>query len=171
LCQRLRRTDEAFAEIALLQLPIRLAKAMLRLLDQQTNSVSAKGAKIHFISPYGLLFVGGGTTSVKGYWIQYNNPGTFLAWATADITYKEFYIVQVDVGEWETRTRFITQTVFDTALVTVNPRDYCQRSRPHRRCWLARPDLSWRWPSRLVATAAKDRLNFRRKSAHAVCGS
>ena len=28
------------------------------------------------------------------------------------------------------------------------------RSRPHRRCWPARPDLCWRRPSRLAATAA-----------------
>jgi hypothetical protein len=33
--------------------------------------------------------------------------------------------------------------------------------RPHRRCWPARPDLCWRWRSRLVATATEDRLNFR----------
>jgi len=31
--------------------------------------------------------------------------------------------------------------------------------RPHRRCWPARPDPCWRWPSRLVA-AAEDRLNI-----------
>ncbi len=29
----------------------------------------------------------------------------------------------------------------------------------HRRCWPARPDLGERWPSRLVATAAEDRLS------------
>src|SRR5262249_44697109 len=23
---------------------------------------------------------------------------------------------------------------------------------PHRRCWIARPPLGWRWPARLVAT-------------------
>jgi hypothetical protein len=34
----------------------------------------------------------------------------------------------------------------------------------------SRPDLGRRWPSRLVATAAEDRLIFRRK-AHVVCGS
>jgi hypothetical protein len=34
--------------------------------------------------------------------------------------------------------------------------------RLHRWCWPARPDLGERWPSRLVATAAEDRLTFRR---------
>jgi len=33
--------------------------------------------------------------------------------------------------------------------------------RSHRRCWPARPDLCERWPSRLVAAAAEDRLSFR----------
>jgi hypothetical protein len=33
-------------------------------------------------------------------------------------------------------------------------------------CRTARPDLGWRWPSRLVATAAEDRLNT--QSAHIV---
>src|SRR5215510_3821488 len=41
--------------------------------------------------------------------------------------------------------------------------------RPHCRCWLSRPDLGERWPSRLVATAAEERLSFRR--THVVCGS
>jgi hypothetical protein len=35
-----------------------------------------------------------------------------------------------------------------------------KKSRPHRECWPARPDLRKRWPSRLVATAAEDRLNI-----------
>ena len=35
-------------------------------------------------------------------------------------------------------------------------------SRPHRRCWTARPDLGERWPSRLVATAAENRLSIKR---------
>jgi hypothetical protein len=29
----------------------------------------------------------------------------------------------------------------------------CVRTWPHRRCGTSRPDLGWRWPSRLVATA------------------
>jgi hypothetical protein len=41
-----------------------------------------------------------------------------------------------------------------------NPRSTCSRS--HRWCWTARPDLGGRWPSRLVATAAENRLSFRR---------
>jgi hypothetical protein len=36
---------------------------------------------------------------------------------------------------------------------------------PHRRCWPSRPDLGKRWPSRLVATAAEDRLISARHSA------
>jgi hypothetical protein len=32
--------------------------------------------------------------------------------------------------------------------------------RRHRWCWTSRPDLGERWPSRLVATAAKNRLTF-----------
>src|SRR6516225_9997308 len=32
--------------------------------------------------------------------------------------------------------------------------------RPHRRCRTSRPDLGERWSSRLVATAAEDRLNI-----------
>jgi CRP/FNR family cyclic AMP-dependent transcriptional regulator len=38
LCQRLRRTNEGFAEVALLELPVRLARTMLRVLDWQNNS-------------------------------------------------------------------------------------------------------------------------------------
>jgi len=38
LCQRLRRTNEGFAEVALLELPVRLARTMLRVSDLQTNS-------------------------------------------------------------------------------------------------------------------------------------
>jgi CRP/FNR family cyclic AMP-dependent transcriptional regulator len=65
LCQRLRRTDQAFAEVALLQLPIRLAKAMLRLLDHQTDSVSAKKAKIRFSQRELANMVGGTRESVN----------------------------------------------------------------------------------------------------------
>jgi len=36
------------------------------------------------------------------------------------------------------------------------------RPRPHRRCRTPRPDLGVRWPSRLVATAAEERLNIGR---------
>jgi hypothetical protein len=34
----------------------------------------------------------------------------------------------------------------------------------------SRPDFGERWPARLVETAAEDRLNIPRKSAHVVCG-
>jgi CRP/FNR family transcriptional regulator, cyclic AMP receptor protein len=40
LCERLRRTDQQFAEVALMQVPIRLAKALLRLTTQGTDSKS-----------------------------------------------------------------------------------------------------------------------------------
>jgi hypothetical protein len=38
---------------------------------------------------------------------------------------------------------------------------------PHRRRRTSRADFGERWPSRLVATAAEDRLT---QSAHAICG-
>ena len=38
LAQRLRQTDQAFAEVALLQLPVRLAKAILRILNRGRHS-------------------------------------------------------------------------------------------------------------------------------------
>jgi CRP-like cAMP-binding protein len=37
LCERLRRTDQQFAEVALMQVPVRLAKALLRLTDRATD--------------------------------------------------------------------------------------------------------------------------------------
>jgi len=44
----------------------------------------------------------------------------------------------------------------------------CGCPRPHRRCWPSRPDLSERWPSRLVATAAESCLSIpAAQSAHA----
>ena len=48
LCQRLRRTNEGFAEVALLELPVRLARTMLRVSDWQTNSAGAKTLEIRF---------------------------------------------------------------------------------------------------------------------------
>jgi CRP/FNR family cyclic AMP-dependent transcriptional regulator len=65
LCQRLRRTDQVFAEVALLQLPIRLAKTMLRLLELRANSVSAKSAKIRFSQRELANMVGGTRESVN----------------------------------------------------------------------------------------------------------
>jgi hypothetical protein len=44
-----------------------------------------------------------------------------------------------------------------------------ERPRSNRRSRAARPDRRVRWPSRLVATAAEDRLNFRRQSAYFFC--
>src|SRR5262245_23727603 len=41
------------------------------------------------------------------------------------------------------------------------------RPHPRRRRRTSRADLGERWPSRLVATAAEDRLT---QSAHAICG-
>jgi CRP/FNR family cyclic AMP-dependent transcriptional regulator len=65
LCQRLRRTDQIFAEVALLQLPVRLAKTMLRLLDPQTSSATEKGAKIRFSQRELANMVGGTRESVN----------------------------------------------------------------------------------------------------------
>jgi CRP/FNR family cyclic AMP-dependent transcriptional regulator len=42
LCERLRRTDQMFAEVALLQLPLRLAKTMLRVTQTQATAQSSK---------------------------------------------------------------------------------------------------------------------------------
>jgi len=44
------------------------------------------------------------------------------------------------------------------------------RPRSHRRCWSSWLDLGERWPSRLVAKAAENRLSFRRK-AHTSFGA
>ena len=65
LCQRLRRTDQAFAEVALLQLPVRLAKMMLRLVEVRTNSAPATAAKIHFSQRELANMVGGARESVN----------------------------------------------------------------------------------------------------------
>ncbi len=39
------------------------------------------------------------------------------------------------------------------------------------RCRTAGSDIGWRWPSRLVATAAEKRLSFRRNFIHEIFGS
>jgi len=44
LCERLRRTDEHLAEMALLEVPLRLAKALLRVLEGQAGDTSGKVA-------------------------------------------------------------------------------------------------------------------------------
>jgi len=41
---------------------------------------------------------------------------------------------------------------------------------PYRRCWTAGPDLGERWPSRLVATAAVDRVSTTIWSGGAAAG-
>jgi CRP-like cAMP-binding protein len=65
LCQRLRRTDQAFAEVALMQLPVRLAKTMLRLLDAQVSSTVAKTPMIRFSQRELANMVGGTRESVN----------------------------------------------------------------------------------------------------------
>jgi hypothetical protein len=49
--------------------------------------------------------------------------------------------------------------------------EYTGGSRSHRRCWTAGFDLGWRWSARLVATAAEERLSFRRNSHTSFFGS
>ena len=65
LCQRLRHTDQVFAEVALLQLPARLAKSMLRLLDLHGTSVPAKTPTIRFSQRELANMVGGTRESVN----------------------------------------------------------------------------------------------------------
>ena len=65
LCQRLRRTNVVFADVALLQLPVRLAKAMLRLLDLQTGSAPPQPAMIRFSQRELANMVGGTRESVN----------------------------------------------------------------------------------------------------------
>jgi CRP-like cAMP-binding protein len=43
LCDRLRTTDQHIAEVALLQLPVRLAKALLRMADSEANVAQGRG--------------------------------------------------------------------------------------------------------------------------------
>jgi CRP/FNR family transcriptional regulator, cyclic AMP receptor protein len=65
LCQRLRRTDQVFAEVALMQLPVRLAKTMLRILNGQISSAVAKTTKIRFSQRELASMVGGTRESVN----------------------------------------------------------------------------------------------------------
>ena len=65
LCDRLRRTDQAFAEVALMQLSVRLAKTMLRLLNGQINSAATKTTKIRFSQRELANMVGGARESVN----------------------------------------------------------------------------------------------------------
>jgi CRP/FNR family cyclic AMP-dependent transcriptional regulator len=43
LCDRLRTTDQHIAEVALLQLPVRLAKALLRMVDADASAAPGRG--------------------------------------------------------------------------------------------------------------------------------
>ena len=63
LCQRLRHTNQVFAEVALLELPVRLAKAMLRVLNWEADSAAA--AKIRFSQRELANMLGGSRESVN----------------------------------------------------------------------------------------------------------
>jgi CRP-like cAMP-binding protein len=65
LCQRLRHTDQVFAEVALLELPVRLAKTMLRVLNWEADSTPAEPAKIRFSQRELANMVGGSRESVN----------------------------------------------------------------------------------------------------------
>ncbi len=63
LCHRLRHTDQVFAEVALLQLPAKLAKSMLRLLD--LHRTPRKTPIIHYSQRDLANMVGGTRESVN----------------------------------------------------------------------------------------------------------
>jgi len=65
LCQRLRHTNQVFAEVALLELPVRLAKAMLRVLNWEADSAAAEPAKIRFSQRELANMLGGSRESVN----------------------------------------------------------------------------------------------------------
>ena len=65
LCQRLRHTDQVFAEVALLQLPAKLAKSMLRLLDLDGTFAPRKRPVIHYSQRELANMVGGTRESVN----------------------------------------------------------------------------------------------------------
>ena len=65
LCQRLRHTDQAFAEVALLELPARLAKSMLRLLELHSVLTPGKKPVIRFSQRELANMVGGTRESVN----------------------------------------------------------------------------------------------------------
>jgi CRP/FNR family transcriptional regulator, cyclic AMP receptor protein len=65
LCQRLRHTDEVFAEVALLQLPARLARSMLRLMDLHSTSPPGTKQVIRFSQRELANMVGGTRESVN----------------------------------------------------------------------------------------------------------
>jgi CRP-like cAMP-binding protein len=63
LCDRLRHTDQNFADVALLQLPVRLAKTMLRM--ESSTSAAAKTPTIRFSQRELANMVGGTRESVN----------------------------------------------------------------------------------------------------------
>jgi CRP-like cAMP-binding protein len=65
LCQRLRHTDEVFAEVALLQLPARLARSMLRLMDLHSTSTPGTKPVIRFSQRELANMMGGTRESVN----------------------------------------------------------------------------------------------------------
>ena len=66
LCDRLRRADQLLADVALLQLPARLAKTMLRLIEHDAQSKSAaKSATIRFSQRELANMLGGTRESVN----------------------------------------------------------------------------------------------------------
>src|SRR6266436_8067557 len=65
LCQRLRHTDQVFAEVALLQLPAKLAKSMLRLLDLDGTFAPRKTPIIRYSQRELANMVGGTRESVN----------------------------------------------------------------------------------------------------------
>jgi CRP/FNR family transcriptional regulator, cyclic AMP receptor protein len=65
LCQRLRHTDQAFAEVALLELPARLAKSMLRLVELDSTYMPGKKPVIRFSQRELANMVGGTRESVN----------------------------------------------------------------------------------------------------------
>lgn len=73
LCQRLRRTDQVLAEVALLQLPARLAKMMLRVSDDGHDG--AEEHKIPFSQRELASMVGGTRESVNKCLRKWQNDG------------------------------------------------------------------------------------------------
>ena len=65
LCQRLRHTDQVFAEVALLELPVRLAKTMLRVANWEGCPAPAESSKIQFSQRELANMVGGSRESVN----------------------------------------------------------------------------------------------------------
>src|SRR6516164_2831323 len=65
LCQRLRHTDQVFAEVALLGLPVRLAKTMLRVANWEADLTPAESSKIQFNQRELANMVGGSRESVN----------------------------------------------------------------------------------------------------------